>query len=99
MLTNGAGEPRIPIDQVKPGTIARFGVDDDMTVLVVANFESVSRHQYGDKQVRRLIMFGCFCDEPGPFDANRGQRPYEEGRLMDHDFGMNETMTVLLVPE
>jgi hypothetical protein len=88
--TNGMGEPRIVVGDVEPGSIVRFGIDDDMTVLVVANFKSGS----GKKPTQTLVMFGCFCDEP----ERRDMRPYEEGRLMTHQFGVLDTISVVFEP-
>lgn len=88
--TNGLGEPRYPISEVQPGCIARFGVDDDMTVLIIANFPSHIHTGEGDKPSRRVVMYGCMCDEPNS---------YEAGRLMHMDFQLKETMTVILMPE
>lgn len=101
--TNGVGEPRIIVGDVEPGSIVRYGVDDDMTCLVVANFRSEIYVGEGNggirtKEVPTLLLYGCFCDEPGPFDANRDQRPYEEGRLMTATFGELDTVSVLLEP-
>ena len=98
MITNGVGEPRYPIADVKPGSIARFGVDDDMTVMVIANYIGVGYYNNAPngivtKPVRKLVFFGCFCDEPDEYD--RGRRPYEEGRLIHQDLGLNDTLTIV----
>lgn len=87
--TNGLGEPRFPVAEVPPGCIARFGVDDDMTVLVIANFPVTNGSQNGDKPRRRLVYYGCLCDEPGS---------WEEGRLFHHDHELRDTVTVIMAP-
>lgn len=88
--TNGGGEPRYPVAEVQPGCIARFGIDDDMTVLVIANFPVTSGPQNGDKPERRLVYFGCFCDSPDS---------WERDRLFHQDHELSDTLTVLYVPE
>lgn len=80
MLTNGIGEPRYPIAEVKPGSIARFGVDDDMTVIVLANIAPDDKH-------RELLFYGCFSDEPGS---------WEQGRLFSQSFLLFETLTIII---
>ena len=87
--TNGVGEPRYCVTDIQPGTIVRFGIDDDMVVLVVANFASHIHTGEGDKPSRHLVFYGCMCEEPGA---------YEEGRLMHQDFLLKESLTVLLPP-
>jgi len=93
--TNGIGELRYPIVEVQPGCIARFGIDDDMTVMVVANFPSIVQVSGGngklvEKPTRHLIYFGCFCDE---------DRSYERCRLMQQDHDLSETLTIIMMPE
>lgn len=100
--TNGLGEPRYPVAEVQPGSIVRLGIDDDMTVLVVANYPSVNYFSDGKggvvtKPAQRLVYFGCFYDEPGPYDC--GGRPWEEGRLFHQDHDLKDTLTVILTPE
>jgi hypothetical protein len=59
--TNGLDEPRVPVSDIKPGSICRFGVDDDMIVLVLANVASTYRTDFSDKTpARTLILMGCF---------------------------------------
>jgi hypothetical protein len=99
--TNGIGDPRIVVGDVEPGSIVRFGIDDDMTCLVVGNFVSEIHviDAAGDiaaRPRRTLLLYGCFCDEPDEFDAPG--RPYEEGRLMTQTFGDLDTVSVLLEP-
>lgn len=94
----GNGDPHIVVGDVEPGSIVRFGIEDDMTCLVIANFESEFNTGEGKKPARTLVMFGCFCDEPGPFDANRHLRPYEEGRLLTQQFGILDTVAILMEP-
>ena len=96
--TNGVGEPRIIVGDVEPGSIIRYGIDDDMTCLVVGNFESEINTGEGKKLVPTLLLYGCFCDEPGEFDANKHLRPYEEGKLMTATFGVMDTISVLMEP-
>jgi hypothetical protein len=93
--TNGLGEPRYHVSEVQPGSIARFGIDDDMMVLVIANFPGTvlvggEGGTLVEKPVRRLVYFGCFYDAPNS---------YERDRLMQQDHGLTETLTVLHTPE
>ena len=54
-LTTFRGSQRIPISQVKPGSIILFGIDDDSVVIVLANCEM-------DGNTRELLLYGCFCE-------------------------------------
>jgi hypothetical protein len=97
----GEGDPHILAADVEPGSIVLYGIDDDMTCLVVANFISeiyVGDGNGGVKTVpkRTLLLYGCFCEEPDKFSALK--RPYEEGRLMTATFGDLDTVAVLLEP-
>ena len=97
--TNGVGEPRIAVSDVEPGSIIRFGVDDDMTCLVIANFASEFNTGEGKKPARTLYLFGCFCDEDTDMLGRpTGNRPYEQERLMTQQFALKETVSVLLEP-
>ncbi len=97
--TNGVGEPRIVVGDVEPGSIVRFGIDDDMTCIVIANFESEFNTGESKKPARTLVMFGCFCDEETDgFGRPTGNRPYEEGKLMSHMFGVLDTVSIVLEP-
>jgi len=74
-----------------------------MTCLVVGNFRSVCYRGDGKGGVvpyeaPTLLLFGCFCDPPGEFDADRDQRPYEEGRLMTATFGELDTISIVMEP-
>lgn len=91
---NGTREPRCSVTSIQPGSIVRFGIDDDMTVLVVANFPSTIL--VGDINVcqtalprRRLVYFGCFCDSPDS---------WERARLFHQDHDPKDTLTVLFPP-
>lgn len=86
---NGIGEPRFPVAEVEPGCIARFGVDDDMTVLVIANVPSTFMTGNGEVAARSLLFYGCFCDEPGS---------WEDQRLFKQEFELSETLTVIMAP-
>jgi hypothetical protein len=95
--TNGVGEPRVPIEQVEPGCIVRSGVDDDMTLLVLANVESVIRTGRGLTPSRKLLFYGCFCDqEPNVF--GKVVSSWEQDRVFEQDFVPGEDLTVLMVP-
>jgi hypothetical protein len=88
--TNGAGTPIYPVDQVRPGSIVYFGVDDDMTMLVVANYLVKYMRpdcDVVDRQCRVLVYYGCFC-EPGN---------HEYGRLMTCSHGLKETIAVVMM--
>jgi hypothetical protein len=92
--TNGIGEPRYAIADIEPGSIVRFGIDDDMTCLVIANHPTTILVGDGEggtrsKRMRKLVMFGCFCDSTGS---------YEHDRILTQDFGLSETVTVVLAP-
>jgi len=102
--TNGPGEPRILVSDVEPGSIVRYGTDDDMTCLVVGNFRS--EIYVGDgkggivtKEVPTLLLYGCFCDEETDILGRpTGGRPYEEGRLMTATFGELDTVSIVMEP-
>ena len=88
--TNAAGVPIYPVDQIRPGSIVHFGTDDDMTVLVVANY--LVQHMRPDCNVidrenRVLVYYGCFC-APGD---------YEYDRLMTCSHGLKETIAVVMM--
>lgn len=91
--TNGLGEPRYPVSEVPPGSIARFGIDDDMTVLVIANFPDT--YFAGDGK-------GGLLKRPCDVHVYLNM---ETGELLQQSYGgyINtgepETLTVLLVPE
>ena len=88
--TNGVGEPHIVVGDVEPGSIIRFGIDHDMTCLVLANFGSETITPASNtKLAQTLLMFGCFCDEPGS---------WERGRLFSHQFGVLDTVAVVIEP-
>jgi hypothetical protein len=86
--TNGIGDPHIVVGDVEPGSVIRTGVDDDMTCLVIANFESEFTTGEGKKPAQTLLLFGCFCDEPG----------WETGRLFEQQFGVLDTVAIVLEP-
>ena len=88
--TNGVGEPRYRVADVPPGSIIRYGIDDDMVVLVVANFAVTNGPQNGDKPRRRMVYYGCFCEAPDS---------WEQAKLFHQDHELKETLTVLLAPE
>lgn len=88
--TNGVGEPRFPVAEIPPGCIVRFGIDDDMTALVIANFPTTNGPQNGNKPCRLIVYYGCFCDYPGS---------WEDGRLFQQEHLLNEDLTVIMVPE
>jgi|SRR5581483_530421 len=67
---NGVGEPRIPVGEVEPGMVVRFGIDDDMTCLVLANFADSFNDKH-DTPARNLLYFGCMSEEPHAWEHNR----------------------------
>lgn len=82
------GEPMIAVSDVKPGTVVRFGLDHDSSVIVLANFQSHYTTGNGRVEARTLLYYGCMC-EPGE---------WEDGRLFSQDHNLNELITVVFEP-
>ena len=86
--TNGVGDPRILVGDVEPGSVTLFGIDDDMTVLVLGNYRKDILTGEGKKNVPALLMYGCF-NEPGTWG---------EGRVFEQTYGELDTVSILLEP-
>ena len=103
LFKNGAGEC-ILVEHVEPGSIIAWGVDADMTSLVLGNFLTdvyVGDGKGGTKTERRrtLLLYGCFCEaDVDLLGRPTNKRPYEEGRLMTQTFNDRESVAVLLEP-
>lgn len=54
---NGLGEPCYNVDEVMPGCIGRFGIDDDSVVLVLASFADrhYHVHVYLDMETGQIL--------------------------------------------
>lgn len=90
--TNGVGEPRYYAQHIPPGSIIRWGVDDDMTMIVIANYAVNTNVSQSDNvkvliPKRRFVMLGCFCDS---------HTAYERDRIMTQDFDVVEKITLIL---
>lgn len=90
--TNGIGEPRFLVHEIPPGSIVRFGIDDDMVAMVIANYSCLSTGYINGqrRQVQKLVFYGCLCESPDS---------WENERLFSHEHDLKDTLTVLLMPE
>lgn len=86
MVTNGLGEPRYYVSDITPGSIVRFGDDDDSMMIVLANHQSPVSDNGGIR--RRIMYYGCFC---GPGD-------WANERLFHQDHSLHESMSVVMMP-
>lgn len=86
--TNGPGEPRYKVTDIEPGSIVRFGTDDDVTALVIANYPSTIRTGAGPKAMQHLVYYGCL-NEAGTWG---------EAALFQQDHGLTDTVTVVMAP-
>jgi hypothetical protein len=86
--TNGVGEPRYNVDEVPPGCIARFGIDDDSVVLVLASFPDT----YYDGNGKRPCHVHVYLN----METGEVMRQSYGGYV--NVPGKKETLTVLLAP-
>lgn len=86
--TNCTWYSTVPVSDVGPGSIVFFGIDDDMTCLLIANFEDTYIDGNGRQPCRHLVYLGMA--PPGN---------YEHEKLIHQICSFSDTISVLVFAE